>query len=186
MECANEILMSRNGKSAPSVDPGKFRAAIGAFATGVAVISTRNSDGCHGMAVNSLTSVSLDPCLILFCVKRTSATGKAIKAQGEFAVNLLGDHQQHLIKQFCANPNDRFAGVPVRMSDCGMPLLAGSLAHMCCAVETVHESGDHDIVIGRVRSIEDNAGDPLVFFRGGYGGYHAMVKPEQTVRRAAI
>ena len=100
------------------------------------------------MAVNSLTSVSLDPCLLLFCVARSSATGAAIKARGAFAVNLLAGEQKNLVKQFCSNPHDRFAGVPMRLSACGMPLLPGSLAHFCCVVEAVHESGDHDIIVG--------------------------------------
>jgi 3-hydroxy-9,10-secoandrosta-1,3,5(10)-triene-9,17-dione monooxygenase reductase component len=155
-----------------SVDPGRFRAAMGAFATGVAIITTRTAEGCHGMAVNSLTSVSLDPCLLLFCVKHGSKTGAAIRERRTFAVNLLAGDQHHLVKQFCANPEDRFAGVPMALSECGLPVLQGSLAHLCCTIEDVHVSGDHDIVVGRVHALAENGGEPLVFFRGRYGGYH--------------
>src|SRR5438045_3484155 len=85
----------------PTVDPKKFRAAMGAFATGVAIVTTAQNDRRYGMAVNSLTSVSLDPALLLFCVKRDSDTGAVIRARGAFAVNLLNGDQQPLVKQFC-------------------------------------------------------------------------------------
>lgn len=169
-----------------SVDPKQFRAAMGAFATGVAIVTTHTPDGCHGMAVNSLTSVSLDPCMVLFCVKHGSKTGSAIKERGSFAVNLLAGEQHHLIKQFCGNPDDRFAGVPMAMSECGLPVLGGSLAHLCCTVVDIHVSGDHDIIVGRVHALAENGGDPLVFFRGGYGGYHPQQAVGSEGRRAAI
>lgn len=168
-----------------SVDSMQFRAAMGAFATGVAVITTRDHNGSHGMAVNSLTSLSLNPCMLLFCVKHGSATGRAIRERGAFAVNLLSGAQLPLVKQFCANPEDRFAGLPALMSSCGMPLLQGSLVHICCTIADVHVSGDHDIIVGRVHSIADNAGDPLVFFRGRYGGYQAGDTSGATRQQAA-
>jgi 3-hydroxy-9,10-secoandrosta-1,3,5(10)-triene-9,17-dione monooxygenase reductase component len=168
----------------PAIDPMQFRAAMGAFATGVAIITTRTDEGCHGMAVNSLTSVSLDPCMVLFCVKHGSKTGAAIKERGAFAVNLLAGEQQHLVKQFCANPEDRFAGVPMVLSECGLPVLGGSLAHLCCTIVDIHVSGDHDIIVGRVHALAENGGDPLVFFRGRYGGYHGRPAADQSQRIA--
>lgn len=183
MENATVLAMN----STPvTIDPKKFRTAMGAFATGVAIITTQNEDGCHGMAVNSLTSVSLDPCSVLFCVKHGSKTGAAIKERGSFAVNLLSGEQQHLVKQFCANPEDRFAGVPMVMSECGLPVLSGSLAHLCCTITDIHVSGDHDIVVGRVHALGEHGGDPLVFFRGAYGGYHKPENSPAEVRRTAV
>ncbi len=169
-----------------TVDPKQFRTAMGAFATGVAVVTTRTEEGCHGMAVNSLTSVSLDPCMLLFCVKHGSKTGAAIKERGAFAVNLLAGDQHHLINQFCGNPDDRFAGVPMVMSECGLPVLGGSLAHLCCTIADIHVSGDHDIVVGRVHALAENGGDPLVFFRGRYGGYHGHPPVDAATRRVAV
>jgi 3-hydroxy-9,10-secoandrosta-1,3,5(10)-triene-9,17-dione monooxygenase reductase component len=166
------------------VDPAKFRAAMGAFATGVAIVTTRIEGQSYGMAVNSLTSVSLDPCLLLVCTRRGSETGAAIRARGVFAVNLLAGEQHHLVKQFCGNPGDRFKDIAPTLSACGMPLLPDCLAHVCCAIDAVHDSGDHEIVIGRVTSIAENAGEPLVFFRGAYGGYQALT-PEPALRRVA-
>lgn len=172
------------GAGAP-VDPMKFRAAMGAFATGVAIITTRTDESSHGMAVNSLTSVSLDPCMVLFCVKHGSKTGAAVRERGAFAVNLLSRDQHHLVKQFCANPEDRFAGVPMVLSECGLPVLGGSLAHLCCTIVDVHVSGDHDIVVGRVHALGEQGGDPLVFFRGRYGDYHAHPPGEPSGQRMA-
>ena len=180
---ASPIPFAPAAVAAAPIDPIQFRAAIGAFATGVAIITTRADERCHGMAVNSLTSVSLDPCSLLFCVKNGSVTGTAIRARGAFAVNLLANDQQHLVKQFCANPDDRFAGVRMELSPCGLPVLQGSLAHLCCTITDTHESGDHAIIVGRVHALEANTGDPLVFFRGGYGGYRSMLDTD-PVRRA--
>lgn len=79
---------------------------------GNALAKVAEQGRCHGMAVNSLTSVSLDPCTLLFCVNHNSLTGAAIKKRGTFAVNMLANDQHRLVRQFCANPNDRFANVP--------------------------------------------------------------------------
>lgn len=165
------------------VDTARFRAAIGAFATGVAIVTTRLDGRPYGMAVNSLTSVSLDPCLLLICVKRGSDTGAAIRRRGAFAVNLLAGEQQHLVKQFCGDPGDRFNNIALAHSACGMPLLPECLAHVCCDIDNVHDSGDHEIVIGQVTSIAENSGEPLVFFRGGFGSYQPAAPRER--RRAA-
>jgi 3-hydroxy-9,10-secoandrosta-1,3,5(10)-triene-9,17-dione monooxygenase reductase component len=168
----------------PAVDPKQFRAAMGAFATGVAIVTTQHEGRRYGMAVNSLTSVSLDPCLLLICTKRGSETAAAIRTRGEFAVNLLANDQHHLVKQFCGNPDDRFTGLSPLDSECGMPLVPGSIVHMCCTIQDVHVSGDHEIVIGRVHSIADNAGEPLLFFRGSYGHYHPH--PQAVRERVAV
>jgi 3-hydroxy-9,10-secoandrosta-1,3,5(10)-triene-9,17-dione monooxygenase reductase component len=129
--------------------------------------------------------VSLDPCLLLFCANRGSATAAGVKTRGAFAVNLLADEQHHLVKQFCGNLGDRFMGVPMVLSGCGLPLISGSLAHLCCTVADIHESGDHEIIVGRVHALGERVGDPLVFFRGGYGCYQAMSRSRLPEREAA-
>lgn len=172
--------------AAPAIDPKKFRSVMGAFATGVAIVTSRLDEHYVGMAVNSLTAVSLDPCLLLFCANRGSSTASSIKARGAFAVNMLADDQHHLVKQFCGNPQDRFMGVSMVLSECGLPVISGSLAHLCCTVADLHTSGDHEIVIGRVHALGEGAGDPLVFFRGDYGCYQAMVRNDTAGRRVAV
>ena len=153
------------------VDPHAFRAAMGAFATGVAIVTATDNGAWFGMTVNSLTSVSLDPCLLLICPRRGSATGNAMKASGMFAVNLLNKSQKELASRFVGNIADRFNGVGVEIGTRGLPILHDALSHFECVVRNVHAGGDHDIVIGEVVSCHRREGDPLVFFRGAFGDY---------------
>lgn len=151
-----------------SVDSSAFRKAMGNFATGVAVVTTAN-DGVHfGMTVNSLTSVSLDPCLLLICPKRGSATGEAIKRSGLFAVNVLGEGQQDLCMRFVGENASRFSELELDENEWGVPLLPGSLAHISCELNAVHPGGDHDIIIGKVLNCRLDTGDPLIFHDGQF------------------
>jgi 3-hydroxy-9,10-secoandrosta-1,3,5(10)-triene-9,17-dione monooxygenase reductase component len=153
------------------IDPLAFRAAMGAFATGVAIVTASDAGAWFGMTVNSLTSVSLDPCLLLICPRQGSATGNAIKSSGMFAVNLLNKSQKKLASHFVGNTTDRFGGVQVDISNRGLPLLHDALSHFECVVKNIHAGGDHDIIIGEVVSCLSRDGAPLVFFRGAFGDY---------------
>jgi 3-hydroxy-9,10-secoandrosta-1,3,5(10)-triene-9,17-dione monooxygenase reductase component len=144
---------------------------MGAFATGVAIVTASDNGSWFGMTVNSLTSVSLSPCLLLICPKRGSTTGNAIKSSGMFAVNLLNKSQKELASHFVGHLADRFSGVGVDVSPSGLPLLHDALSHFECAVTDIHAGGDHDIVIGEVVSCSSRDGAPLVFFRGMFGDY---------------
>jgi 3-hydroxy-9,10-secoandrosta-1,3,5(10)-triene-9,17-dione monooxygenase reductase component len=146
---------------------------MGAFATGVAIVTARDAGTCFGMTVNSLTSVSLDPCLLPICPKRGSATGNAIKSSGMFAVNLLNKSQKQLASHFVGQASDRFSGVDIDMSPHGLPVLRDALSHFECIVSDVHAGGDHDIIVGEVVSCVGRDGPPLVFFRGAFGNYTA-------------
>lgn len=148
----------------------RFRATMGNFATGVAVITTAARGELHGMTVNSLTSVSLDPCLLLVCPRRGSATGQAIRETGRFAVNLLERSQRQISSRFIGRFDDRFSGLDLTFAE-GLPLLPGCLAHLCCRVHDIHAGGDHDIILGEVEAMEETGGDPLVFFRGSFGAF---------------
>lgn len=149
----------------------RFRATMGNFATGVAVVTTAARGELHGMTVNSLTSVSLDPCMLLVCPRRGSTTGQAIRETGRFAVNLLEQSQRHVSSRFIGRLEDRFEGLELTFSPEGLPLLPGCLAHICCRVHDIHCAGDHDIILGEVDAMEEVGGDPLVFFRGGFGAF---------------
>ncbi len=155
--------------SIPVVSASEFRVAMGAFATGVAVVLAQHDDRLHGMTVNSLTSVSLDPPLLLVCPRRGSATGAAVKASGAFVVNILDVHQQDIATRFVGNFANRFDGLELGRSLQGFPVLAGALAHFDCVVRGVHNGGDHDIVVGEVVSCVQHSGDPLLFYRGRFG-----------------
>jgi flavin reductase (DIM6/NTAB) family NADH-FMN oxidoreductase RutF len=153
----------------PSMDPREFRTAIGAFATGVAVVTTEADGELHGMTINSLTSVSLQPTLLLVCLTRPSRTATAVDARGAFVVNLLGANQGHVSNIFARRAEDHFADRSLyTVGDDGMPRIVGAMAHLTCEVEQQHDAGDHSIVVGRVIAGEGVARDPLIFYRGAY------------------
>jgi 3-hydroxy-9,10-secoandrosta-1,3,5(10)-triene-9,17-dione monooxygenase reductase component len=147
----------------------EFRTAMGTFATGVAVVLAQHEGRLHGMTVNSLTSVSLDPPLLLVCSRRGSSTGTAMKESGAFVANILDVHQQDIATRFVGNFANRFDGLDLGRSLQGFPALAGALAHFDCVVRDVHDGGDHDIVVGEVLSCVQRSGDPLLFYRGRFG-----------------
>jgi 3-hydroxy-9,10-secoandrosta-1,3,5(10)-triene-9,17-dione monooxygenase reductase component len=153
------------------IDSKRFRSVMGAFATGVAVITTEWNGELFGATVNSLTSVSLEPCMLLFCMNDGSTTGMAIRNRQLFSVNILGHHQSDLPARFTKAGNNRFADIAVDFSADGLPLLRGAVAQLCCRVATIHKAGDHDIILGEVLSGEDIACSPLVFHKGAYGSF---------------
>lgn len=125
-----------------------------------------------GLAVNSFTSVSLEPALVAFCVAKRSQTWPKLRATGTFCVNILAEHQEALSRAFAGRPPDRFLGVGWRPGRSGAPILADVLAWIECAVDAEHDAGDHLIVVGRVRDLDVvGEGRPLVFYRGGYGRF---------------
>jgi flavin reductase (DIM6/NTAB) family NADH-FMN oxidoreductase RutF len=153
-----------------AVDPFKFRNVMGHFPTGVSVITTAHAGQRHGMTANSITSVSLDPVMILACLARGSRTGLAIEQAGRFAVNILGDHQEDVCRRFAKPGMDHFEGLDAQKGPAGLPLLPGCIAYLVCSVHDVVQAGDHDIVLGDVEDcdVSANGGSPLVFFQGGY------------------
>lgn len=155
------------------IDPLRFRQVLGHFPTGVAVVTAIGGDGePAGMAVGSFTSVSLDPPLVAFLPDRSSTSWPRIEESGSFCVNILGAHQEDVCRTFAVKGGDKFAGLPWRPAASGSPLLDGVVAWIDCDIETVHEAGDHYIVIGRVRELDvANPNLPLLFFQGGYGRF---------------
>ena len=154
-----------------AIDPKRFRSVMGTFPTGVAVIATEWEGALFGATINSLTSVSLRPCMLLFCTNEGSATGTAIRKRGQFSVNILGAHQSELSARFTGKQGNRFEDLALAFSAEGLPLLEGAAAQMCCRVATVHKAGDHDIILGEVVSGDEMACSPLVFHKGSYGRF---------------
>jgi flavin reductase (DIM6/NTAB) family NADH-FMN oxidoreductase RutF/DNA-binding IclR family transcriptional regulator len=154
-----------------TLDGRRFREVLGHFPTGVAVVAARRADGYPvGMVVGSFTSVSLDPPMVAFLPDRTSTTWPVIKASGSFCVSVLGDRQEAVCRAFAAKGGDKFAGIGWTPAASGSPIIDGAVAYIDCDIETVHEAGDHFIVIGRVRELDQ--GDPampLVFLHSAYG-----------------
>ena len=156
-----------------SVTGQAFRSAMGRFATGVTVVSARGRHP-HAMTANAVTSVSLDPPLLLVCLDQEARVHDAVLEDGRFGVSVLGADQVR-ISDWLATRGRPLVGqlsqVPVVIGEVlGMPLVAGSLVRLECEVEAAHPAGDHTVVIGAVRGLDAGAGpaDPLVWFGGGY------------------
>jgi flavin reductase (DIM6/NTAB) family NADH-FMN oxidoreductase RutF len=151
-----------------SVDPEVFRKAMGKFATGVTVVTTKTQEALHGMTVNSLTSVSTRPPLILVCLAEDTRTAKAVQARGMFVVNILQEQQADLSNTFARPREDHYARVEFYINHDDLPVLKGCLAHLVCRVERTVVAGDHTIVIAEVREAAFSQASPLVFFGRAY------------------
>ena len=160
----------------PPVDPRTYRNTIGLFASGVTVITTRLGEIVHGMTANAVSSVSLDPTLLLVCIDRRARMHDLITQAGAFAVNILAADQDDLSGHFAGRgkdgpppPNLRFI-YGAQGDDGGVPTIAGCVAAIRCAVEVSYAGGDHTILIGRVTELRPGpAGTlPLLFFSGRY------------------
>ncbi|CAI7975449.1 Flavin-dependent monooxygenase, reductase subunit HsaB [Frankia sp. Hr75.2] len=148
-----------------------FRNALGTFATGIVVVTASHpADGPVGLTANSFSSVSLAPPLVLFCVAHTSTTWPSIRAAGRFCVNVLADGQEELSRRFTVRGEDRFRGVPWRPAPSGVPILPGVASWIDCRIETLHEAGDHTIVVGKVcdLAVDDKGAAPLLYYRSSY------------------
>ncbi|GHA08079.1 MULTISPECIES: flavin reductase family protein [Streptomyces] len=149
----------------------EFRATLGRFTTGVvAVTAVRAGDAAPvGLAVNSFTSVSLDPALVLFCIARTSTSWPRVRAAERFCVNILGADQRELSSRLATSGADKFRGVRWSTTPAGTPVLDGAIGWLECSVEAEYPAGDHDVVIARVHRLSSREdGAPLVFYRGSY------------------
>jgi flavin reductase (DIM6/NTAB) family NADH-FMN oxidoreductase RutF len=155
-----------------AIDPLEYRSIIGSFATGVTVITAAADGEMQGMTANAITSLSLDPVMLLICVDRSSHTHRILEAGGAFTVNILGEHQQDVSRLFArkAEPErGTLRGQPFRIGKTGAPVLEDCLAFIECRVAEVHSGGDHTIFLGEVIDlgvVKDVP--PLLFFRGGY------------------
>ena len=159
--------------SAPALDTRELRRALGAFATGVTVITTGRGDSAYAMTANAFTSVSLEPPLILVCVRQESEAVALLAANGAFTVNILSVTQEYLSRRFSSDERPRgaatFRQVPHRVGATGAAVLTGAAGHLDCTVHALQEAGDHFIVLGEVVDFEvDGRASPLVFHSGRY------------------
>jgi flavin reductase (DIM6/NTAB) family NADH-FMN oxidoreductase RutF len=154
------------------VEPGRFRAVMGHFATGVAIVTASAPGGPVGMTANAVCSLSLDPLLLLVCFDNGARTLGVVRTTERFGVNVLAADQEALAHRFASKlpEAEKFAGVPHGVHD-GIPVLDDALAWVGCTLDRLVPGGDHTIGIGAVQAAETGgATDPLVWFRGGYGG----------------
>ena len=167
-------MHTANGDAVPAVVPPcdslVFRRTIGHFATGVTVITTRSGDRAFGMTASAVSSLSLDPPMLVVCVNRKAPTHEAITCSDQFVVNVLALSQEPLARHFATPSDDKFAGVQLTEGRYGMPVLAGCVANFECAVESVATGGTHTIFVARVLStLAEERRDPLLYYCGEFG-----------------
>lgn len=166
-------------------DSRNYRNALGVFATGVAVVTTIDSNGeAIGFTANSFTSVSLEPRIILICIDKASINLKSFEDGLAFAVNILSENQQQISTTFATQVEDRFSNVDWSLSDLGSPLLDKSVAWFDCLKENCIDAGDHIILLGAVKGFNYSASTPLVFLRGNYVNLRLEQKMLQSVERS--
>lgn len=156
------------------IDPSEFRQVLGQYPTGVCVVSAMHPSGEPiGMTIGSFNSVSLDPPLVSFMPDRNSSSWAKLRECGtRFCVNILSEGQEEVGRLVAARKENKFDGLEWTSSPNGLPVLADSCAYIDCELEHTYPAGDHDIVIGRVRSLGVvKPIMPLLFFRGGYGSF---------------
>jgi flavin reductase len=151
----------------------EFRDALGAFASGVTVITTSGRGEPYGMTANAFSSLSLDPPLVLVCVVNGTRGCESIEGNGVFAVNILTQEQEALSRYFASRERPRgaaaFADIAHRHVVTGSPVLEGVAAFLDCRLAAQHVAGDHTIFVGEVLALDvDPAASPLLFHRGGY------------------
>jgi 3-hydroxy-9,10-secoandrosta-1,3,5(10)-triene-9,17-dione monooxygenase reductase component len=153
----------------PGFDAKQLRTALGAFSTGVTIITTRGDDGLdYGLTANSFNSVSMDPPLVLWSLSHSASSAPAFINSSHFAVHVLAADQTSLSNQFAKSGGDKFAGLPLTRGAGDVPLLQDCSARFECRAVHQYEGGDHVILVGEVLSFEHRVTPPLVFHSGGY------------------
>jgi 3-hydroxy-9,10-secoandrosta-1,3,5(10)-triene-9,17-dione monooxygenase reductase component len=155
------------------IDSETFRNVMANYPTGVCVVSAIDEAGLPcGLVIGSFTSVSLNPPLVGFFPGKNSGSWPLVQAAGKFCINILGSDQLAMCQQLATSGPDKFAGISHAPSGNGSPLLDNVIAWIDCDVFDVVEAGDHWFVMGRVQRMDVlREGDPLLFYRGQYGGF---------------
>ncbi len=155
---------------ARSLSPDEFREVMGHFASGVTVITALHDGRPYGTTASAVSSLSLEPPMLLICMNQQSETGRAVAASRHFGVNILGTHQVDLAERFAQKGGDKFAGVPVRAGTWGEPLFEEALATLECRVAEETTGGTHYVFLAEVESAAaTRGGEPLAYFRGEFG-----------------
>lgn len=150
-----------------------FRKAMSHFTTGVAILTRCDSEGDpHGMTINSLTSTSLEPPLLLFCLNKYSKTALCFTEAFNFAVNILSSDQEALARSFAVHDLKDWQEVEWEVSSLGNPILKGCVAALECKPKAIHVAGDHHILIAEVLHLEKGESDhPLVFYKSHFRSF---------------
>jgi flavin reductase (DIM6/NTAB) family NADH-FMN oxidoreductase RutF len=161
--------------AAPTIDSARFRQVLGHFATGIVIVTGMDGGEPVGLTCQSFTSVSLDPPLVGFLPARSSTSWPRIEKGGAFCVNILSAEQEDVCRVFATSGADKFRGLGWKPGPSRSPVIEDVLGWIDCKIDTVHEAGDHLIVLGQVLEmhVADDHPGPLLFYRGGYGRFEA-------------
>jgi len=155
--------------SGAKLNTHELRHALGAFVTGVTVVTTRDTDGTpRGFTANSFTSVSLDPPLVLVCIAKTAGSFDVFERVDGYAVNILGEGQRNVSNVFATDTPDRFDKVAWSDGPAGHPVFEGTSAWLDCVMHERVDAGDHTILVGRVEGFSAHSEAPLGYCRGAY------------------
>lgn len=153
-----------------AISKDEFRAALGRFASGVTIVTTKDTEGrLHGITVSAFCSVSLEPPLILVCIEKNTGSHYALEQSKSFVVNILGEDQQYLSKRFASYSSNKFEETKYRSGIDDLPVLEDALANLECRLVNSHVSGDHTIYVGEIQKATINDGKPLIYWHGNYG-----------------
>jgi len=161
------------------IDKHLFLRVMGSFATGVTVVTVAGKDGeLRGFTASAVSSLSLEPRMLLVCLSERSTSLEIIKESEMFAVNILSSTQQEVAQQFATRAGDRFKGVRWKPGVVtGAPIISGSLAYAECRLVDTCKGGDHVILMAEILAADAHEAEPLLYFRGRYGTYGAVVAP---------
>jgi flavin reductase (DIM6/NTAB) family NADH-FMN oxidoreductase RutF len=161
--------IAENSFKTSPLETREFRDALGAFSTGITIVTALGPRGEKvGMTVNSFSSVSLEPALILWSIDRNASCYSEFIACNHYAVHILSAEQKTLSNLFSSRDNDQFSGLVCDKGIADLPLLPDYSACFQCAAEHQYDGGDHVILVGRVLAFCDRGAAPLLYYRGGY------------------
>jgi flavin reductase (DIM6/NTAB) family NADH-FMN oxidoreductase RutF len=154
-----------------AVDSAEFRRILGHWTTGVAIVTSLAPNGRpRGLTANAVASVSLEPPLVLVCVERGADTHDSIRSAGSFAISILPQTAERTARRFAGDETDaKFEGIAWRAEQSGAPVLDEALAWVDCRLQDAHDAGDHSIYVGAVLAGDAREGEPLAYYRGGFG-----------------
>ncbi len=167
-----EEFVRRMASRPSTVSQADFRRALGTFATGVTIITVDQNGEVHGMTANAITSVSLEPLLVLVCVDHWARTHAHLHAKKRFGINVLAENQRAVSEYYArsteAHQHAEEAGAYFDRTRHGTPVLHGALAYLECRLHSAQPAGDHTIFIVEVEQVVVREGEPLLFYRGEY------------------
>lgn len=170
-------------RSTAAIDARTFRHVVGHLPSGVTVITTVAGERPYGMTASSVTSLSAEPPLMLVCINNSVPTAAAVSRAGSFVINVLGEGQGELAQQFAVASQDKFRSVATSPGLLGLPVLEEALAHLECEVTEEILGGTHTIFVGRVLAAGATPGQPLTYYRGGFGRFE-FARDDEVYRQA--